>query len=332
VEALQAAAQASLEWFEGTERMMHLPPAQFAYHLMTRSLRVSHASMRRRDPELAAAVEQLLVQRGGGAAVGAGAPAVGASLAPEAAQATGAAVIHPRQTPVLFCDHRVEGRAVRDETSGGRALAGESLPSTDAASSSNADASAYGARLVLLSRLPDRGGAAAVPMIALLPERAGGGAVAEAHELRRFLSSIAPAAWRGVVAVVARTPDELAMLYGVAPQGVAIGLELIDDPSRRDELTADVADAMQRATPPAFALVRPAAPLPRSAAGGAFSAAGGERMAAVPLADRVRNELSLPTMVCLDAATRGEDLDAVIAAGRADLVVLPRDAALFRKR
>jgi len=40
VEALQAAAQASLEWFEGTERYMGMAPVQFTYSLMTRSLRV----------------------------------------------------------------------------------------------------------------------------------------------------------------------------------------------------------------------------------------------------------------------------------------------------
>jgi anthraniloyl-CoA monooxygenase len=60
VESLQAAAQASLEWFEGTERYMRMPPVQFAYSLMTRSLRVSHASMEKRDPHLARGVEELL--------------------------------------------------------------------------------------------------------------------------------------------------------------------------------------------------------------------------------------------------------------------------------
>ena len=45
VEALQAAAQASLEWFEGTERYAAMAPVQFTYSLMTRSLRVSHASV-----------------------------------------------------------------------------------------------------------------------------------------------------------------------------------------------------------------------------------------------------------------------------------------------
>ena len=63
--ALQAAAQASLEWFEGTERYLGLPPAQLCYSLMTRSLRVSHASMQKRDPTLVAAVEALLVRATG---------------------------------------------------------------------------------------------------------------------------------------------------------------------------------------------------------------------------------------------------------------------------
>jgi anthraniloyl-CoA monooxygenase len=65
VESLQAAAQASLQWFEHTERYRRLPPAQFAYSLMTRSLRVDHASMRKRDPALCRAVETEVL--GGGA-------------------------------------------------------------------------------------------------------------------------------------------------------------------------------------------------------------------------------------------------------------------------
>ncbi len=57
VESLQAAAEASLGWFEHTERYRRLSPAQFTYSLMTRSLRVTHASMRKRDPELCATIE-----------------------------------------------------------------------------------------------------------------------------------------------------------------------------------------------------------------------------------------------------------------------------------
>src|SRR3954462_2203475 len=58
--ALQAAAQASLEWFEGTERYMTMAPVQLTYSLMTRSLRVSHMSVAKRDPHLARGVERLL--------------------------------------------------------------------------------------------------------------------------------------------------------------------------------------------------------------------------------------------------------------------------------
>jgi anthraniloyl-CoA monooxygenase len=50
VESLQRAAQASLQWFEDTERYMQLPPWQFAFTLLTRSLRITHEDLRKRDP------------------------------------------------------------------------------------------------------------------------------------------------------------------------------------------------------------------------------------------------------------------------------------------
>jgi anthraniloyl-CoA monooxygenase len=52
VESLQRAAQASLHWFEDTERYMALHPLQFAFALLTRSLRITHEDMRARDPAL----------------------------------------------------------------------------------------------------------------------------------------------------------------------------------------------------------------------------------------------------------------------------------------
>jgi 2-polyprenyl-6-methoxyphenol hydroxylase-like FAD-dependent oxidoreductase len=64
VEALQRAAQTSLEWFEDTERYHgRLAPLQFAYSLLTRSLRVTHENLRTRDPRLVAAVERWLGER-----------------------------------------------------------------------------------------------------------------------------------------------------------------------------------------------------------------------------------------------------------------------------
>jgi anthraniloyl-CoA monooxygenase len=50
VDSLQRAAQASLQWFEETERYVRLHPLQFAFTLLTRSLRITHEDLRRRDP------------------------------------------------------------------------------------------------------------------------------------------------------------------------------------------------------------------------------------------------------------------------------------------
>jgi len=65
VEGLQRAAQVSLEWFEGTERYQAMEPLQFCFSLLTRSLRVSHGGLARRDPGLVAAVDQWFAARSG---------------------------------------------------------------------------------------------------------------------------------------------------------------------------------------------------------------------------------------------------------------------------
>ncbi len=49
VESMQRAAQVSLEWLEETERYMTLEPIQFAFNLLTRSLRITHDNLRIRD-------------------------------------------------------------------------------------------------------------------------------------------------------------------------------------------------------------------------------------------------------------------------------------------
>jgi anthraniloyl-CoA monooxygenase len=51
VESLQRAAQASSQWFEGTERYMETEPVQFGFSLLTRSLRITHEDLRVRDPD-----------------------------------------------------------------------------------------------------------------------------------------------------------------------------------------------------------------------------------------------------------------------------------------
>jgi 2-polyprenyl-6-methoxyphenol hydroxylase-like FAD-dependent oxidoreductase len=54
------AAHVSIRWYEDMDRLVReLSPVEFAYSYMTRTGRVSHEDMRRRDPQLAAAYEAL---------------------------------------------------------------------------------------------------------------------------------------------------------------------------------------------------------------------------------------------------------------------------------
>src|SRR6185369_10296459 len=62
VESLQRAAQVSLQWFEDTERYMDLEPIQFAFNLLTRSLRITHDNLRVRDPAFVAKVDRWFAQ------------------------------------------------------------------------------------------------------------------------------------------------------------------------------------------------------------------------------------------------------------------------------
>jgi 2-polyprenyl-6-methoxyphenol hydroxylase-like FAD-dependent oxidoreductase len=282
VEALQAAAQASLEWFEGTERVMALAPAQFAYHLMTRSLRVSHASMRKRDPELARAVEMLL----GDGVVG----------------------VAPRHTPLALGGHRLTTRLVVDRS------ADRSAGITRQPGYPDSVAGPDGSSVTTLLCLGDRFDVGIARGIATLAAHAPTGAA-----LSDWLAALPAWTWRNLVAVVARCQEELAVLRAAAPADVVVGLELVDEPAERAQRVQKL--ALHWATSvPTFALVRPAAGLHE---------ASRDRLAAVPFADLIRNHFSLPTVVCVDATARGEDLDAIIAAGRADLVVVPVTSAVF---
>ncbi|MGH7277159.1 MAG: bifunctional salicylyl-CoA 5-hydroxylase/oxidoreductase [Candidatus Rokuibacteriota bacterium] len=59
VESSQRAAQVSLEWFEQTERYHgRLEPVQFAFSLLTRSLRVTHENLRLRDAKFVETVDR----------------------------------------------------------------------------------------------------------------------------------------------------------------------------------------------------------------------------------------------------------------------------------
>jgi anthraniloyl-CoA monooxygenase len=57
IEEYQRAAHESRLWFENASDYVRLPPARLAYSLMTRSRRVTHESLKRRDPDFIAAYE-----------------------------------------------------------------------------------------------------------------------------------------------------------------------------------------------------------------------------------------------------------------------------------
>jgi anthraniloyl-CoA monooxygenase len=98
VESAQRAARVSLAWFEETERYHgRLEPIQFAFSLLTRSLRVTHANLRARDPAFVAAVDAWFA---GQAAAQSGRPVAGAPAPP------------PMFTPFRLRDLVLENRVV----------------------------------------------------------------------------------------------------------------------------------------------------------------------------------------------------------------------------
>jgi anthraniloyl-CoA monooxygenase len=58
IERYQAAAARSLAWFENAKADLHLDPLAFAYKAMTRSDKVDHENLKKRDPEFVAAYER----------------------------------------------------------------------------------------------------------------------------------------------------------------------------------------------------------------------------------------------------------------------------------
>ena len=62
---IQNAARNSTEWFEHVDRYAGLPPAQFAYSLLTRSQRISHENLRLRDKAYVEAYEDWMSEQAG---------------------------------------------------------------------------------------------------------------------------------------------------------------------------------------------------------------------------------------------------------------------------
>ncbi|HEY1558763.1 MAG TPA: FAD-dependent monooxygenase [Kofleriaceae bacterium] len=303
VEALQAAAQASLEWFEGTERYMKMPPVQLTYSLMTRSLRVSHASVGKRDPHLALGVQQLL------------AASVGMTAEPMLPAPQNLACLAPSALPCPLGDRRARTRVAVAPTTAAAALAGDE-------------------ELVALG-----GAAAAGAGLVVTPPLAAA----------RLAHDDAAVAWQRVVEfvhgkgalAVARVLVDPALADAVQRAAFAafdlLLLDPGDDPLAIERLPSAVQTALRTWRPTgwiaacvhdrpgalghAAQLVRAGARLLWVSSSGDAHLAGA-RLPAAPLADRLRNELSVATAVVGNALV--PDLDAAIAAGRADLVVVTR--------
>jgi hypothetical protein len=267
VEALQAAAQASLEWFEGTERYMTMTPIQLTYSLMTRSLRVSHGSVGRRDPYLARGVEQLL------------AATVGVTADPP---------LRPTALPCLLGDRRARSRIVVTDP----ARTGDAgLVVVPVGQARPEDAHARGALIVArIATGPDLDGALARAERCDAVLLDAGDDPSAIEELPMAVQR-ARERWRGggwIAAVVHDRPATRSAVVGHAAQLVRAGADLLWVSSAED---ADLA---------------------------------GGRLPAAPLADRLRNELAVATAIVIADGSEATlaDLDAAIAGGRADLLVV----------
>jgi len=351
VEALQAAAQASLEWFEGTERYMHMAPAQFTYSLMTRSLRVSHASVAKRDPHLARGVEQLLAVKVGRSRpltrdtkfVDPQAHAHGLGAAPAALPLP----IAPTALPFGLGEVRAPNRIAiaTASTHAGELAADDDLVALGAAAASGAGAVitppiaiaatplagprintdeqavawkrivefVHGKDAVVIARIATAG---AVPgALEAAVQRA---AFAGFDMIALDPGPDAPGVSDGVS--LEHLPALVQAARGVWPKPRAIAAWIHDRPHAR---AAQAGHAAQ--------LVRAGASLLIVASRGDAWMAGA-RLPAAPLADQLRNELGVATAVVADATASLPDLDAAIAAGRADLVVVQQMPGGFTKR
>jgi anthraniloyl-CoA monooxygenase len=340
VEALQAAAQASLEWFEGTERYMDMPPVQLTYSLMTRSLRVSHASVLRRDPHLAHGAVQLVA-----ASVGvlddppAPPSALPLQLGDRRLRSRVAVAPEVRATDreVRATDREVRAtdREVRATDREVRNADDEELVTLGAAASS-------GVGLVITGAIPLDGGG--YPGIASDEQAVAWRRVVDYLHARgvaiaaRVAIASAGAPGRGASAALAAGVERVAF--------AGFDLLVLDGAlDATDLIPAAIASArakwraggwiaaIVRDLPARAAVIGRAAQLVRAGADllwvesrAADGARGASALSAFALADRLRNELDVATALAA-ADAQLPDLDAAIAAGRADLVVIDRPPA-----
>jgi len=292
VESLQAAAQASLEWFEGTERYLRMSPVQFTYSLMTRSLRVSHASMEKRDPDLARATVAALV---------------------DATADRPTSLPAPTQLPFVGGQHRVRSRFIAAPLAAWTSSADDLFVALGAAA---ADGAGIVATPPLRSEMLESDDAA-VAWRRVIDYAHGKNALVAARVILPTERALERLVFAGFDLVVL-DPDGDEKAIELLPAALASARAKIGDgwlgavvDDRRTARSAVVGHAAQ--------LVRAGANLLWVTSLGD----GNARLPAAPLADRLRNELHVATCVEADDASLS-DLDAAIAAGRADLVVVKR--------
>jgi anthraniloyl-CoA monooxygenase len=324
VESLQAAAQASLEWFEGTERYMHLAPPQLAYSLMTRSLRVSHASVARRDPPLARAVETLLAVKAGVSPVS---PPPPMFLPLPLGELTLGNRLALAPWALGGVDHGIVGDA-HLVFLGSRATGGVGLVVTETIA---ADAPPPGMpgighddQVVAWRRVVDfvhdRSSARIGAQIGL----------AAAADATSAIRDVAEAARRAAFTGFDLLQLQLATggLAGLGPDDVEAVVAAARDawPASRPlsvRLAAGLITGDQAVALAGRLAARGVALVWVAAVADAAGTSGGGRLPAAPLADRIRNEAGIATAI-EGAVASASDIDAVIAAGRADLVALDR--------
>ena len=88
VARLQAAARVSREWFENSSRYLRLPPLPFVFSLLTRSMRITHDNLKRRDPELVERVARYFADSNPHRAACVPVPPAGAAGEPERVERT----------------------------------------------------------------------------------------------------------------------------------------------------------------------------------------------------------------------------------------------------
>jgi anthraniloyl-CoA monooxygenase len=131
VESLQRAAQVSLEWFESTERYLDLDPLTFGFSLLTRSLRVTHENLAKRDKAFVSRVDEAFAE---GAAKQSGAP-VKAKAPPMFTPLRLRDLVVPNRVVVSpMCQYSAEDGAIGDwhlVHLGSRAIGGAGLVMTE---------------------------------------------------------------------------------------------------------------------------------------------------------------------------------------------------------